>query len=115
MHGPLIAVQALPGEGGTAARHVAIHTADTTRDLLLVANYKAPAGEGVAVYEWRSQATESATWQFAGYVDAPGAGEMTHCHLSRTGMPSQCALGGTAALHPPRASVSITLASDGRR
>jgi hypothetical protein len=112
--GPLVAVAALPGEGGTAARHVRLcsrghrapaastaasasagagavaaasaadpaaaaasaaasttydaATANTAasdaaphaavaadcRDLLFVANYKARAGEGVAVYEWRA-------------------------------------------------------------
>jgi len=94
LSGPLVAVQALAGLGGTAARHIQIEgpAGSVTRTLLFVANYKAPAGEGVAVYEWgdgmntgASSNSRMGRWYFVGHVDAPGAGEMAHCTLSRMG------------------------------
>lgn len=85
--GPLYAVQALTGLGGTSVRHVRIPTAaDSAADLLLVANYKAPAGEGIAAYEWRATDGEgSAAWHLAGQIDVPGAGEFAHCPIPQTG------------------------------
>ena len=102
LKGPLAAVQALDGLGGTAARHIRLPASareaqspsehQHERDLLLVANYKAAAGEGVALYEWRDGETEhvvddarDSQWQFVGHVDVPGAGEFTHCSIPQTG------------------------------
>ena len=51
LSGPLVAVQLLPGLGGTSARHLRLPSHAGARDLLFVANYK-EAAKGVAVYEW---------------------------------------------------------------
>ena len=58
--------------------------ASGTRDLLFVANYKAAEGQGVSVYDWRGGGEEThgkASWQWLQYIDAPGAGEATHCSV----------------------------------
>jgi hypothetical protein len=82
LRGPLVAVQALDGLGGTASRHVRIaDTEGSVRNFLFVANYKAPAGQGVSLYEWM-QADGRHRWSHAGYVDVPGAGEAAHCARS---------------------------------
>ena len=104
LHGPLVAVQSLPGLGGTAARHVRIGGAKASpmgrpRDLLLVANYKAPPGQSVSVFEWRSPtgtggaveerssagSVSAPSWHWVEYLDAPGAGEATACAVPQTG------------------------------
>ena len=103
LRGPLVAVQALPGLGGTAARHIRLG-AETghrprmgrrprQRDLLLVANYKSrEPGQGVAVYEWRAGKADDPggvdrepSWHLIEHIDAPGAGEATLCRISQTG------------------------------
>jgi hypothetical protein len=111
--GPLVAVQLLPGLGGTTARHLrlpdkppppidpqerdrmkASATSSSTlstpmRDFLLVANYKSPSHESVAVYEWTRKwqidatgyRSRSSRWELFGYLDAAGTGEFTHCRI----------------------------------
>ena len=77
LEGPLIAVAALPGDGGTSARHVRIgRSTASVRELLLLSNYKAPAGQGVSMYEWLAN-----QWRHRGYIDVPGAGELAHCRV----------------------------------
>jgi hypothetical protein len=76
--GPLVAIQELPGLGGTAARFFQIGG----RRLLFVANYLAPPREGVSVYEWQGGATR---WHWQAYIDAPGAGEVAYCPIAETG------------------------------
>lgn len=49
-------------------------------DFLIVANYKAAAGEHLAVYQWLGSA-----WALRVQLDAPGAGEVTHCPVVATG------------------------------
>ena len=93
LSGPLVAVQRLPGLGGTVARHVRLDGRGETavrplarRDLLLVANYKAAPGEGVALYEWSDERGGGApSWSLRGHVDVPGAGEFAHCSIPQTG------------------------------
>lgn len=98
LSGPLVAVQSLPGSGGTSVRHMRLPTeSGRLCDVLLVANYKAGAGESVAVYEWRPTSGDlnagrvvehddggSGAWQLDGHIDVPGAGEFTHCHIPQT-------------------------------
>ena len=111
LSGPLVAVQLLPGLGGTSARHLRLpsHAGERLRDLLFVANYK-EAAEGVAVYEWsdaEARANGAAgeagldsggggvaggrgaagrhEWRRFGHLDLPGAGEFAHCPVASTG------------------------------
>ena len=78
LHGPVRAVQALESAGGTSARHIHV----SGRDLLVVANYKAPEGQAIGIYEWRREASE---WAWSTHIAVAGAGEFAHCHVAETG------------------------------
>ena len=75
LEGPLVAVQGLRGRGGTAARSFRV----AGRILLFLANYLAPPGQAVSVFEWGGPRER---WRWLAYIDAPGAGEVAYCPTS---------------------------------